>query len=455
MITYPNVKVNLGLNVLRKRPDGYHDLETLFLPYHEIRDVLEIVSGDDYSRTSAGLIARYGHPDGLCGDSGNAPQLVQSISPDGKVMITIARKDGVDWDPLEDLCVKAYRALDADFGLPPVKIYLEKLSPVGAGLGGGSADAAFAVRMLDGIFSIGLDEEKMAGYASSLGSDCAFFIYNKAMTGEGRGEILTPFSLVGMEILGTEGNLLAGEPGGTGNVFELKVIVPEGISVSTADAYRGIVPSVPETSLSEVLSMPVEIDIPGKFSVYNSLTAIAICLNFGVEASAIQSALKDVRVKGRVEIIPISPRFTLMIDYAHNAMALESLLLSLKEYHPKRLVSVFGCGGNRDPHRRFEMGEISSKLADLTVVTSDNPRFEEPMAIIEDILVGVKKGPGKYITIPDRKEAIRYCMTHAEDGDVIVLAGKGHEDYQEIKGVKYPMDERDLIADILKETPIS
>lgn len=203
------------------------------------------------------------------------------------------------------------------------------------------------------------------------------------------------------------------------------------------------------------LSMPVEIDIPGKFSVYNSLTAIAICLNFGVEASAIQSALKDVRVKGRVEIIPISPRFTLMIDYAHNAMALESLLLSLKEYHPKRLVSVFGCGGNRDPHRRFEMGEISSKLADLTVVTSDNPRFEEPMAIIEDILVGVKKGPGKYITIPDRKEAIRYCMTHAEDGDVIVLAGKGHEDYQEIKGVKYPMDERDLIADILKETPIS
>lgn len=258
MISYPNVKVNLGLNVLRKRPDGYHDLETLFLPYHEIHDVLEIVSGDDYSRTSAGLFSRYGHPDGLCVDSGDAPQLVQSVSPDGKVMITIARKEGVDWEPLEDLCVKAYRALEADFDLPPVKIYLEKLSPVGAGLGGGSADAAFAVRMLDGIFSIGLDEEKMARYASSLGSDCAFFIYNKAMTGEGRGEILTPFCLGGMEILDAEGNLLAGEPDGTGNVFELKVIVPEGISVSTADAYRGIVPSVPETSLQEVLSMPVE-----------------------------------------------------------------------------------------------------------------------------------------------------------------------------------------------------
>lgn len=258
MISYPNVKVNLGLNVLRKRPDGYHDLETLFLPYHEIHDVLEIVSGDDYSRTSAGIFSRYGHPDGLCGDFGDAPQLVQSVSPDGKVMVTIARKEGVDWEPIEDLCAKAYRALDADFDLPPVKIYLEKLSPVGAGLGGGSADAAFAVRMLDGIFSIGLDGEKMALYASSLGSDCAFFIYNKAMTGEGRGEILTPFSLGGMKILDTEGNLLAGEPDGTGNVFELKVIVPEGISVSTADAYRGIVPSVPETSLQEVLSMPVE-----------------------------------------------------------------------------------------------------------------------------------------------------------------------------------------------------
>ena len=258
MISYPNVKVNLGLNVLRKRPDGYHDLETLFLPYHEIHDVLEIVSGDDYSRTSAGIFSRYGHPDGLCGDFGDAPQLVQSVSPDGKVMVTIARKEGVDWEPIEDLCAKAYRALDADFDLPPVKIYLEKLSPVGAGLGGGSADAAFAVRMLDGIFSIGLDEEKMVRYASSLGSDCAFFIYNKAMTGEGRGEILTPFSLGGMEILDTEGNLLAGEPDGTGDVFELKVIVPEGISVSTADAYRGIVPSVPEMSLSEVLSMPVE-----------------------------------------------------------------------------------------------------------------------------------------------------------------------------------------------------
>ncbi len=199
-----------------------------------------------------------------------------------------------------------------------------------------------------------------------------------------------------------------------------------------------------------LVNMAVEIDIPGKFSVYNSLTAIAICRHFNVEEATIQKALEDVQVKGRVEIIPISPRFTLMIDYAHNAMSLESLLRSLKEYNPKRLVTVFGCGGNRDPHRRFEMGEISSRLSDLTVVTSDNPRFEEPQAIIEDILVGVQKADGKYITIADRKEAIKYCIENAEDGDVIILAGKGHEDYQEIKGVKYPMDERDLIRDILE-----
>lgn len=201
--------------------------------------------------------------------------------------------------------------------------------------------------------------------------------------------------------------------------------------------------------LSGLLNMDVEIDIPGRFSVYNSLTAIAICHHFNVPEKSILNALKDIHVKGRLENVPISPRFTLMIDYAHNAMALESLLISLKEYHPKRLVTVFGCGGNRDPHRRYEMGEVSSNLSDLTVVTSDNPRFEEPMAIIEDILIGVKKGPGKYVTIPDRKEAIKYCIENAQDGDVIILAGKGHEDYQEIKGIKYPMDERDLIADIL------
>lgn len=205
--------------------------------------------------------------------------------------------------------------------------------------------------------------------------------------------------------------------------------------------------------ISGLLDMDVDINVPGRFSVYNSLTAIAICRHFGVEEEKMKEALRHVSVKGRIEIVPVSKRYTVMIDYAHNAMALESLLTTLKEYQPKRLVCLFGCGGNRAKSRRYEMGEVSSKLADLTVVTSDNPRFEEPMDIISDILIGVKKADGAYVTIPDRKEAIAYCLENAKDGDVIILAGKGHEDYQEIKGEKHHMDERELIADILKEHP--
>ena len=207
-------------------------------------------------------------------------------------------------------------------------------------------------------------------------------------------------------------------------------------------------------NLSGELSFPVEIHIPGKFSVYNSLCAIAICKHFTNSIEDIKKALIDVKVKGRVEIIPVSKRFTLMIDYAHNAMSLESLITSLKEYNPKRIVTLFGCGGNRSAERRFEMGEVSSKLSDLTIVTSDNPRFEEPMDIINDIITGIKKADGEYVVVPDRKEAIKYAIVNANDGDVIVLAGKGHEDYQEIKGVKYPMDERVLIDEIINEDEV-
>lgn len=195
----------------------------------------------------------------------------------------------------------------------------------------------------------------------------------------------------------------------------------------------------------------VEIDIPGKFSVYNSLAAIAVCDYFGVPEEKMIPALNKAKVKGRIEMIKVSDEFTLMIDYAHNAMALESLLSTLKEYQPKRLVCLFGCGGNRAKSRRFEMGEVSGRLADFTIITSDNPRFEEPEAIIEDIVTGISKTDGKYIKISDRKEAIAYAIHHGQPGDVIVLAGKGHEDYQEICGVQYPMDERVLIQEILKE----
>ena len=200
-----------------------------------------------------------------------------------------------------------------------------------------------------------------------------------------------------------------------------------------------------------LMNFAVEVPMPGKFSVYNALAAIAICRHFKVDEEAIKKALLQAKVKGRIEMVKVSDQFTLLIDYAHNAMALESLLTTLREYEPHRLVSLFGCGGNRSRQRRFEMGEVSGRLADLTIITSDNPRFEEPQDIINGIKTGMAKTDGKYVEICDRKEAITYAIEHGEPGDIIVLAGKGHEDYQEIKGVKHPMDERDLIRDILAE----
>ena len=218
------------------------------------------------------------------------------------------------------------------------------------------------------------------------------------------------------------------------------------IKLTTGKGYLGV-----SFKTKGLIEIQAEADTPGKFSVYNSLCAIAVCRHFNIKEEDIRKALKEAKVKGRIEMVHVSDDFTLMIDYAHNAMALESLLATLKEYEPKRLVCVFGCGGNRSKLRRYEMGEVSGRLADLTVITSDNPRFEEPLDIIKDIETGIGKTNGKHISIPDRKEAIRYVITTGQPGDVIVLAGKGHEDYQEIKGVKYPMDERVLISEVLDE----
>lgn len=195
----------------------------------------------------------------------------------------------------------------------------------------------------------------------------------------------------------------------------------------------------------------IKLSLPGKFSVYNSLCAVAVTRHLDVDEEKLKEALLTVAVKGRVEPVKVSDKFILMIDYAHNAMSLKSILETLREYNPKRLVSVFGCGGNRSKLRRYEMGEISGKLADFTIITSDNPRFEEPLDIIADIRSSIEKTGGDFIEIPDRKEAIRYAIEHGREGDIIVLAGKGHEDYQEIKGVKYPMDERVLIKEVLEE----
>lgn len=234
MITYPNVKVNLGLEVIRRREDNYHDLRTLFVPYFGIHDTLEIVRGDEPSLTSKALLSKYGPvPDII--PEGYVPNIVQAISPDGKVMITIAGKDGIDWDPLGDLTVKACRALCGERDLPGIKIYLEKTSPVGAGLGGGSSDAAFALRMINELLGLGLGRDELAGVAAKLGSDCPFFVYNTPMMGEGRGEVLTPFDLPLRLHLGEDK-----VPQGASHT--LRVVVPEGIRVSTADAYRGIVP---------------------------------------------------------------------------------------------------------------------------------------------------------------------------------------------------------------------
>ena len=203
--------------------------------------------------------------------------------------------------------------------------------------------------------------------------------------------------------------------------------------------------------VSGLMDFDVEIDIPGDFSVYNSLTAIAVCRHFDVPVENIQKALKVAKVRGRIEMVKVSDEFTMMIDYAHNAMSLESLLHTLRDYRPERIVTIFGCGGNRSKTRRYEMGEVSGRMSDFTVITSDNPRFEEPQDIIDDIITGIQKTDGEYIAVCDRKEAIRYSIEHGRPGDVIVLAGKGHETYQEIKGVKYDMDDRILVKEVLEE----
>ncbi len=202
----------------------------------------------------------------------------------------------------------------------------------------------------------------------------------------------------------------------------------------------------------------VTVGIPGGFHVLNALAAMAVCVQISLENPAftvnkehIQSALAKIRVRGRMEPVQVPGAYAVFIDYAHNAMSLEGMLRTVRAYRPKRLICMFGCGGNRSKIRRYQMGETSAKLADLTVITTDNPRFEEPWAIMEDIQMGVAKAKGGCVMIEDRKAAVRYCLKEAKAGDVIVLAGKGHESYQEIRGVKYPMDERKLVEEALLE----
>ncbi len=200
-----------------------------------------------------------------------------------------------------------------------------------------------------------------------------------------------------------------------------------------------------------IVDLEADIAIPGKFNAYNSLAAISVAYILGVDNESMKNGLKSVKVKGRLEPVSVSDKFTVLLDYAHNAVSMENVLTTLREYKPNRLICLFGAGGNRPKIRRYEMGETSGNLADLSIITEDNSRFEDVSDIIEDIKVGMSKTNGDFIVIPDRKEAMKYCIESGQKGDVFVFAGKGHEDYQEIKGVKYPFDERVVIKEILEE----
>lgn len=192
--------------------------------------------------------------------------------------------------------------------------------------------------------------------------------------------------------------------------------------------------------------------IPGRFSVYNSLAAIAIAEKLGANADQIKEALEEVRVPGRSELINNKKELTIMIDYAHSPESLENILNAVKSYARGRVISLFGCGGDRDSSKRPIMGEISGRIADYTIITSDNPRTEDPQKIVDQIEEGIKKTKGKYTVVVDRIEAIKKAIKMADKKDIIVLAGKGHEPYQEINGVKYPFDERVIVNSIINST---
>ncbi len=216
-----------------------------------------------------------------------------------------------------------------------------------------------------------------------------------------------------------------------------------GLSLVQRPAQLGI-----QFYIGGMTSAAMELWMPGAFNIYNALAAILIGLEFHITENVLKEALYHVKVKGRLELVPVSSDYTVMIDYAHNAVSMESVLRTLKTYDPVRIVCLFGCGGNRAKIRRYEMARAAAKYADSIIVTSDNPRNESKEDIIADITSTLDEVGAKYIAITDRVEAIRYAIANARKGDIILLAGKGHETYQEIKGVHYPMDERSVIYEI-------
>ena len=206
-----------------------------------------------------------------------------------------------------------------------------------------------------------------------------------------------------------------------------------------------------ELTIDGLVKDTFKISSPGKFTSYNALAAILTTHLLGVDVQYMKRALSDFHVIGRVENVYVSDDFTLLIDYAHNGVSTKSILGTIRDYEPGRIVTIFGCGGNRSKDRRYEMGEMAGKYSDFCIITEDNNRFEDFGDIAKDILVGMCKTSCEYVIIPDRKEAIKYAIVNAKKRDIIMLIGKGHEDYKEIKGKRYPFDERIIIKEILNE----
>lgn len=198
-----------------------------------------------------------------------------------------------------------------------------------------------------------------------------------------------------------------------------------------------------------LLEGDIIVGLPGRFNIYNGMCAACVGALLGLPRDIILHALEHVEVRGRVENVPTGRNFSVLIDFAHNGVSTESVLKTLRGYNPGRIVAIFGCGGNRSKLRRYEMGEAVGNLAELAIVTSDNPRTEDVNDIIEDIKVGLAKTKGEYVVIPDRQEAVNYAVQNAKEGDMIILLGKGHEEYQEINGVKHHYSEREAVANAL------
>ena len=199
--------------------------------------------------------------------------------------------------------------------------------------------------------------------------------------------------------------------------------------------------------VSGLIDGDIVLSIPGVFNAYNAMSGMLACKLLDIDENTIMSVLKDVRVLGRVELVPVSDEFSVIVDYAHNEVSTRSVLTTLREYNPAHLISVYGAGGNRSVLRRYDMGEVTGELCDLCVLTCDNPRDEEISAINEDIKIGLARSNGKYVEIEDRVDAIAYAIEHAVKDDIIILLGKGHEDYMEIKGKKYHYDEREAVRE--------